>query len=115
MCSRPDFVSGMARGSRSTCTRRWLGRTATNYDGHSHSPTLAPTTSKTAPILPIWTRDWRDHKEGKQTEFLLEQHFPWSLVSRIGVHSVPTRTKVYSALSNAAYQPPVHIETSWYY
>ena len=31
--------------------------------------------------------DWRRCKEGKQAEFLIEQRFPWELVSRIGVRS----------------------------
>lgn len=31
--------------------------------------------------------NWRDCKEGKQAEFLMEYSFPWHLVERIGVHS----------------------------
>ena len=33
----------------------------------------------------VSARDWRQCKEGKQAEFLLEQDFPWGLVERIGV------------------------------
>ena len=59
--------------------------------------------------------DWRQCKEGKQAEFLVEQLFPWELVSRIGV---PTRQVYYraiEALAAAAYTPPVEIRPEWYY
>ena len=35
----------------------------------------------------VRAEDWRDCKEGKQAEFLIEQQFPWELVARIGVRS----------------------------
>ena len=29
---------------------------------------------------------WQDCKEGKQAEFLMENHFPWGLIEEIGVY-----------------------------
>ena len=54
-------------------------------------------------------------KEGKQAEFLLEQAFPWSLVSRIGVHSRPVYNQVREILGGAAHQPAVEVRNDWYY
>ncbi len=54
-------------------------------------------------------------KEGKQAEFLVENSFPWALVSRIGVHSRPIYNQVREALHDAAHQPPVEIKNNWYY
>lgn len=61
--------------------------------------------------------DFRDPtvREGKQAELLVEERFPWSLVQRIGVHSVGVRTRVLSVIAGAPHQPPVAIEPTWYY
>lgn len=57
----------------------------------------------------------RSVKEGKQAEFLMEQSFPWELVTRIGVRSQQVYGQVAAALQAAAYKPPVQIEPDWYY
>lgn len=54
-------------------------------------------------------------REGKQAEFLVENSFPWSLVSRIGVHSQAIYGQVREALHDAAHQPSVEIRNDWYY
>jgi hypothetical protein len=59
--------------------------------------------------------DWRRCKEGKQAEFLIEQRFPWELVSRIGVRSRQVRHRTEAALEAAAHRPPVEIRPAWYY
>ena len=59
--------------------------------------------------------DWRDHKQGKQAEFLVERQFPWEFVTRIGVHSTVTRTKVLTSLRQAVHRPPVEHLPGWYY
>ena len=59
--------------------------------------------------------DWRRCKEGKQAEFLIEQRFPWELVSRIGVRSRQVRHRTEAALEAAAHRPPVEIPPAWYY
>lgn len=63
----------------------------------------------------VAARDWREHKEGKQAEFLLEQHFPWTLVERIGVLSESVRRQVNLTLCQAVHKPPVSVSPAWYY
>ena len=63
----------------------------------------------------VHARDWRAHQHGKQAEFLIERSFPWSLVSRIGVHSDATRDTVLGKLRKSDYSPPVDIKRDWYY
>ena len=43
--------------------------------------------------------NWSQCKEGKQAEFLVEQQFPWELVSRIGVYSQAVCSQVLELLS----------------
>jgi hypothetical protein len=59
--------------------------------------------------------DWRQCKDGKQAEFLLEQDFPWHLVERIGVQSRSTYTLAVNALPAHGHRPPVEIRPEWYY
>lgn len=59
--------------------------------------------------------DWRQCKEGKQAEFLIERQFPWELVSRIGVLSRQVYGQVNTALQAAAHRPPIEIRPDWYY
>lgn len=65
----------------------------------------------------IAARDFRqpEIKEAKQAEFLLHGSFPWSLVRQVGVTGTPVRDRVAKLLANAAYSPPVHVRTDWYY
>lgn len=63
----------------------------------------------------IRARDWRDKKEGKQAEFLIEQSFPWQLVERIGVMNKTVHARVAHALAGAAHQPLVEVRRDWYY
>lgn len=54
-------------------------------------------------------------KEGKQAEFLVQDCFPWSLVTRIGVHSQAVKLQVQKAMAAAQHQPPVQVNPKWYY
>ena len=58
---------------------------------------------------------WSSVKERKQAEFLVEQSFPWQLVSRIGVRSPDIRDRALAAMQGAAHRPPVEIKRDWYY
>ena len=58
---------------------------------------------------------WRQCREGKQAEFLLEQQFPWEKVLRIGVLSQQVYQQVMAALGTAAHKPSVEIRPDWYY
>jgi hypothetical protein len=63
----------------------------------------------------VQARDWRGKKEGKQAEFLVEQSFPWELVSRICVGSQQVYGQVRAVLQGAAHKPHVEIKPDWYY
>lgn len=63
----------------------------------------------------VRARDWRGKKEGKQAEFLVEQSFPWDLVTRIGVRSQQVYGQVRAALQAVAHKPRVEIRSDWYY
>lgn len=63
----------------------------------------------------VQARDWRQCKEGKQAEFLIEHSFPWQLVERIGVQSRPVYQQVANALSANGHRPPIEVRADWYY
>ncbi len=63
----------------------------------------------------IQAQEWRDYKEGKQAEFLLEQSFPWHLVETIGVHSAPIYQQVVNKLQATQHRPTVTLKPEWYY
>jgi hypothetical protein len=56
-----------------------------------------------------------DIKEGKQAEFLIETLFPWSLVSRIGVHSLRFEQEVADITMHSVHRPVIEIRPDWYY
>ena len=58
---------------------------------------------------------WKEQREGKQAEFLIEHRFPWTLVARIGVLSQPVYQQVSSTLAGAAHKPHVAVMRQWYY
>ncbi len=65
----------------------------------------------------VANRDFRDPvvKEGKQAEFLLERHFPWHLIERIGVRSQTVAQQVADLLRNVEPRPRIEIKPEWYY
>lgn len=63
----------------------------------------------------VQATDWRQCKEGKQAEFLLEDSFPWKLVERIGVKSRASFQQVANALPANGHRPPIEIRADWYY
>ena len=54
-------------------------------------------------------------KEDKQAEFLVEDSFPWELVSRIGIMSQGIYPRVQNLLQGAPHRPTVEIKRDWYY
>ena len=58
---------------------------------------------------------WADVRESKQSEFLIEQSFPWELVSRIGVLSNQVRVQVMGSFPVVGHCPRVEIRPDWYY
>lgn len=63
----------------------------------------------------IQKRDWQQHKEGKQAEFLIEKRFPWELVSRVGVYSREFYQSAVAARADSPHKPDVEIKPEWYY
>lgn len=63
----------------------------------------------------IRATDWRDRRDGKQAEFLLERSFPWDLVERIGVLSREIGAKTLRVVQESMHRPPVEIKPDWYY
>jgi hypothetical protein len=54
-------------------------------------------------------------KHGKQAEFLVERHYPWHLVERIGVRSRDIAQRVSDALNGQPHRPQLEIRQDWYY
>ncbi|EKD88154.1 MAG: hypothetical protein ACD_35C00035G0004 [uncultured bacterium] len=65
--------------------------------------------------LAVGSRYWRDCKEGKQAEFLVENSFPWHLIERIGLCSTTISRQTSLAIRLAAHKPRIEIQPNWYY
>ena len=64
----------------------------------------------------INNNNWVNCKDGKQAEFLMEYHFPWSLIKRVGVINKSISGQVSGILSNLnAHKPLIEIMNNWYY
>ncbi|KQW76451.1 DUF4433 domain-containing protein [Methylibium sp. Root1272] len=63
----------------------------------------------------VATTQWPAVKERKQSEFLVEQSFPWHLIERIGVYSGAINAQVAHALPVGGHRPPVAVLPAWYY
>lgn len=58
---------------------------------------------------------WSGKQDKKQAEFLIENSFPWELVSRIGVKSHDVYSRVNKILQDAEHKPHSEIKPNWYY
>ena len=63
----------------------------------------------------VQANDWRNCKEEKQAEFLVEQSFPWTLVRRVGVRDMNVLNRVRDAVRVVAHRPTAEPIPSWYY
>lgn len=63
----------------------------------------------------VQARIWNQCKEPKQSEFLLEESFPWGLVRRIGVSNNIVYGQVLNTLQQQEHKPTVEVNTDWYY
>lgn len=54
-------------------------------------------------------------KEAKQCEFLVQDTFPWELISRIGVRDMQIQERVEAAIESQTHRPTVRVERGWYY
>ena len=60
-------------------------------------------------------RMWSHCKEEKQAEFLVERSLPWTLVQRVGVHSLHVQEQARNAMQASEHQPDIEIKSEWYY
>ncbi|PTQ77406.1 uncharacterized protein DUF4433 [Nitrosomonas oligotropha] len=58
---------------------------------------------------------WKDCREQKQAEFLVEERFPWSLVEAIGVYSQAQYQQVSAVLNSTTHRPSMSVQRNWYY
>ena len=63
----------------------------------------------------VQARDWRQKKDSKQAEFLVENRFPWHLIERIGAISDSRARQAITAMQHQAHKPRVEICSEWYY
>lgn len=63
----------------------------------------------------VQAHQWRDVREAKQAEFLVEEAFSWTLVERIGVFSNAQARLVEAAIAGGAHRPRVEVKRDWYY
>lgn len=63
----------------------------------------------------VGAKDWQNCKGPKQAEFLIQDRFPWELISRIGVRTQETRERTLNVLQSASDRPPCTVEPGWYY
>jgi len=63
----------------------------------------------------VQASNWKDCREWKQAEFLIERSFPWKLVERVGVHSSEVRRKVERVVQGISHKPDVVVKPDWYY
>ena len=58
---------------------------------------------------------WRGYKGPKQAEFLMQDRFPWKLISQIGVCTQETRARTLNMLHSVSDKTPCTIQPGWYY
>lgn len=63
----------------------------------------------------VEARDWKNCKEGKQAEFLLEHSLPLSLIERVGVMTRATYTTAVNTFAKSSYRPSIELTPGWYY
>jgi len=55
----------------------------------------------------VKARNWRDCKEQKQAEFLVERRFPWELIECIGAYSYEWADAAKELIAKSSHKPPV--------
>ena len=63
----------------------------------------------------VHATDWKNCKEKKQAEFLIEQRFPWELILRIGVKNALMHQRVTDFVKGLSHRPRIEIQAGWYY
>lgn len=63
----------------------------------------------------VQSNNWQQCKEAKQSEFLLEESFPWQLIKRVGVINPVMYRQVVNTLPLNGHRPNVEVRREWYY
>ena len=63
----------------------------------------------------IQTENWREVREKKQAEFLIEHRFPWELVEEVGVYSYIQQHEVQNKIGSQTNYLKISIKREWYY
>ena len=63
----------------------------------------------------VHARQWQDHRDSKQAEFLVEKRFPVSLFRGVGVRASQTATQAEEILNDSSERIPVLLKPNWYY
>jgi hypothetical protein len=63
----------------------------------------------------VRARSWKNCREEKQAEFLMEQELPWELIDRIGVFSMSQQVKAQRILDNDSQTMLIEVKKEWYY
>ena len=63
----------------------------------------------------VYSEYWRECREQKQAEFLVEKYFTWSLIEEVGVFSYLQRDQVLEFVQAALHKPCVNIKKELYY
>lgn len=58
---------------------------------------------------------WKDCREAKQAEFLVENSFHWDLIESIGVYNQSMYDDVLNMLAPLQQYPKIEIKRNWYY
>ena len=58
---------------------------------------------------------WYHLRGPKQAEFLVQEKFPWRLVSQIGVRTKEARIKTLNLLQSVSDRTPCEVRRDWYY
>lgn len=63
----------------------------------------------------VKARDWKNCRGPKQAEFLIQDRFPWELISQIGVCTQEARERTLNVLQSVSDRTPCAVEPDWYY
>ncbi|WP_299974808.1 DUF4433 domain-containing protein [uncultured Pseudoteredinibacter sp.] len=63
----------------------------------------------------VGSKMWKDCRDAKQAEFLVQACFSWSLVERVVVYDNTRHQLVMNEISVADHKPSVQVNPAWYY
>ena len=99
--------------------RRWAITTGnageSEFDDFSAAEDLELIEWDRLDLQPNQTNDWPRALKAKKSEFLIEGHFPWGLVDRIGCRVAETREQARTVVDSSEHRPLVLLVRYWYH